>query len=433
MPANPRARGVHASKACSRVPPARCSNRTALPAFFLRQRWFGSKARPIARVRVFDGGPLQPPLTPFLAIADVEFVDGGTERYALPLTVLADPETSALLSSRPAAAIAWIDTDGGRLLTDALADDNACRGLLAAIDARRQFGFIDGSVVSLRDVPSVVDSPLTDVPGAPQRRRAEQLLGHLRARVDPQDVPAARARSASRAGARPLPAQRRLQRRAGGARLDGVHDGARELGPGGAARARAGQHGRLGARPRARRAVLRARRRRPRRPRAIARPAGHAARTAAPAISLRPRSSRLAPTSQRPTRSATRRPPCTSRSHAAPTPRSCPSRSPGRTCGSSWRAPVNARAARSPCSRRGCRCSRVTPPRASRRCSPCSRRSFARLDDARRRASDGDEDALPPGLPPRSAAVDRHDATRCSTSRASLPGPSQTAGASARP
>ena len=129
---------------------------TALPAFFLRQRWFGSKARPIARVRVFDGGPLQPPLTPFLAIVDVEFVDGGTERYALPLTVLADPETSALLSSRPAAAIAWIDTDGGRLLTDALADDTACRGLLAAIDARRQFGFIEGSVVSLRDVPSVL-------------------------------------------------------------------------------------------------------------------------------------------------------------------------------------------------------------------------------------------------------------------------------------
>ena len=62
---------------------------TALPAFLARQRWFGGKARPIARVRVFDGGPLQPPLTPFLAVADVQFADGGTERYALPLTVLA--------------------------------------------------------------------------------------------------------------------------------------------------------------------------------------------------------------------------------------------------------------------------------------------------------------------------------------------------------
>ena len=145
---------------------------TALPAFLARQRWFGGKARPIARVRVVDGGPLQPPLTPFLAVADVQFADGGTERYALPLTVLAEPEISALLTQRPAAAIAWIDAEGGRLLTDALADDNACRGLLAAIDARRQFGFIEGSVVSVRDVPSVVASPLADI--AVRRSGAEQ-------------------------------------------------------------------------------------------------------------------------------------------------------------------------------------------------------------------------------------------------------------------
>jgi maltose alpha-D-glucosyltransferase / alpha-amylase len=145
---------------------------TALPAFLARQRWFGGKARAIARVRVFDGGPLQPPLTPFLAVADVQFADGGSERYALPLTVLAQPEISALLTDRPAAAIAWIDAEGGRLLTDALADDNACRGLLAAIDARRQFGFIEGSVVSVRDVGSVVGSPLTDIPV--RRSGAEQ-------------------------------------------------------------------------------------------------------------------------------------------------------------------------------------------------------------------------------------------------------------------
>src|SRR4051812_12185481 len=145
--------------------------KTALPAFLVRQRWFGGKARPIARVRVFDGGPLQPPLTPFLAVADVQFADGGAERYALPLTVVAEPDGSSS-AHHGAAAIAWIDAEGGRLLTDALADDNACRGLLAAIDARRQFGFIEGSVVSMRDVPSVVAAPLTDI--AVRRTGAEQ-------------------------------------------------------------------------------------------------------------------------------------------------------------------------------------------------------------------------------------------------------------------
>ena len=76
------------------------------------------------------------------------------------------------MTDRPAAAIAWIDAEGGRLLIDALADDNACRGLLDAIDARRQFGFIEGSVVSVRDVPSVVSSHLTDIPV--RRSSAEQ-------------------------------------------------------------------------------------------------------------------------------------------------------------------------------------------------------------------------------------------------------------------
>src|SRR4030095_5504946 len=52
----------------------------ALPSFLMNQRWFGGRARGSARVRLADGGPLQPPLTLFLAVADVEFADGGMER-----------------------------------------------------------------------------------------------------------------------------------------------------------------------------------------------------------------------------------------------------------------------------------------------------------------------------------------------------------------
>jgi maltose alpha-D-glucosyltransferase / alpha-amylase len=145
---------------------------TALPAFLVRQRWFGGKARRVGRVRVVDGGPLQPPVTPFLAVADVEFADGGVERYALPLTVLGREHAAALLARRPAAAVAWIDADGGRLLVDALSDDDACRGLLAAIEARTRFTLVTGSVETLRDAPTVVQPPLADV--TVQRSGAEQ-------------------------------------------------------------------------------------------------------------------------------------------------------------------------------------------------------------------------------------------------------------------
>jgi maltose alpha-D-glucosyltransferase/alpha-amylase len=132
----------------------------ALPAFLVRQRWFGGKARGVGRVRLVDGGPLQPPLTPFLAIADVEFADGSSDRYALPLTVLALDHAAALLARRPAAAVAWIDAEGSRLLVDALADDDACRGLLAAIDARTRFTLVKGIVETLRDAAPVVQPPL---------------------------------------------------------------------------------------------------------------------------------------------------------------------------------------------------------------------------------------------------------------------------------
>ena len=144
----------------------------ALPSFLMNQRWFGGKARGVARVRLADGGPLQPPLTLFLAVADVEFADGGMERYALPLTVLAPEHSGELLSHRPASAVAWIDGEGSLLLVDALSDDDACRGLLAAIGARTRFVLVTGSVSTERDAATVVQQPLGQM--AVRRSGAEQ-------------------------------------------------------------------------------------------------------------------------------------------------------------------------------------------------------------------------------------------------------------------
>ena len=79
---------------------------------------------------------------------------------------------TALVAARPAAAIAWIDRPGGRLLVDALADDNACRGLLAAIQAGREFRLQEGSIVSLRDVPPPAGEALATI--AVRRTGAEQ-------------------------------------------------------------------------------------------------------------------------------------------------------------------------------------------------------------------------------------------------------------------
>jgi trehalose synthase-fused probable maltokinase len=145
---------------------------SALPAFLGRQRWFAAKGRPIRQVRLVDSGPLLPPLTPFVTIGNVEYEAGAPDRYALPFTVTAGDAATALVAARPEAAIAWIDRPGGRLLVDALAEDNACRGLLAAVQAGREFRLQEGSIVSLRDAPPPADEALATV--AVRRTGAEQ-------------------------------------------------------------------------------------------------------------------------------------------------------------------------------------------------------------------------------------------------------------------
>ena len=98
----------------------------ALGRFLPQQRWFAGKARTIANARVVDwaspesmGGGLMP------AIAEVQYTDGGTERYFLPVAV--EPDADARTTSGDGTIER---TAEGPALIDALADDEACRALL---------------------------------------------------------------------------------------------------------------------------------------------------------------------------------------------------------------------------------------------------------------------------------------------------------------
>jgi maltose alpha-D-glucosyltransferase/alpha-amylase len=59
---------------------------TLLPRYLCRQRWFGSKARAIKDVCIYDW-VLLPPKDSALAILDVTYSDGGTERYLMPVAM----------------------------------------------------------------------------------------------------------------------------------------------------------------------------------------------------------------------------------------------------------------------------------------------------------------------------------------------------------
>jgi trehalose synthase-fused probable maltokinase len=96
----------------SAVRELRLPDEAALRAFVVGQRWFGSKSRPVARVRLLETIPLGDRALG-IAVLEVEFEDGARDRYQLPI------------GARPAGewAGAAISTDeDGTAIYDAMTD-----------------------------------------------------------------------------------------------------------------------------------------------------------------------------------------------------------------------------------------------------------------------------------------------------------------------
>jgi maltose alpha-D-glucosyltransferase/alpha-amylase len=71
--------------------------RDLLATFLQRQRGFAGKARQLRAARFIDWGLLRRTPQPlFLTIVEVEFADGGRDRYSLPLTICPHVEAQAL-------------------------------------------------------------------------------------------------------------------------------------------------------------------------------------------------------------------------------------------------------------------------------------------------------------------------------------------------
>jgi trehalose synthase-fused probable maltokinase len=127
-----------------------------LPEYLMRQRWFGGKARGVQSVEVSDAIPLAGGSVPaVVALARVQFVDGDSHVYAVPLAA-ASPERAAALSregrdglilSVPAATQGQPDEKW----CDALWDPEWPQALLGALAEGRSFR---GTTGELRGVPT---------------------------------------------------------------------------------------------------------------------------------------------------------------------------------------------------------------------------------------------------------------------------------------
>jgi maltose alpha-D-glucosyltransferase/alpha-amylase len=98
--------------------------RESLVPFLQRQRWFGAKARAIRAARFIDWGPLRRGPDPmFATIVEIDYQDGGRERYFVPLTTITGAQLNAVLTESPHLALARLTGARKGAVVDAAVDD----------------------------------------------------------------------------------------------------------------------------------------------------------------------------------------------------------------------------------------------------------------------------------------------------------------------
>jgi len=159
----------------------------ALEAWLLERRWFGSKAREVAQIRVLDVVALDPPAPapPALAVALVEarFPGGTHDLYQLPLALRAEGEADE---------VAGVD---GLAVVDALADEDALRVLARLLGDAETIEGAHAQVAFewLADAEPPSPRPTVRAMGADQSNSSvvfdERLVLKAYRRIEPGDNP----------------------------------------------------------------------------------------------------------------------------------------------------------------------------------------------------------------------------------------------------
>ena len=147
--------------------------RDLLVSFLQRQRWFGAKARPVRAARFVDWGLLRRSPQPlFLTVVEVEFEDGGRDRYFLPLTIRGHGEARGLEERDGHAVLASITGARKGVLFDGWLDDRFARMLLEGIERQEQIKTRRGSIRAIQTGAFAAVRGDGDLP--PRRIGAEQ-------------------------------------------------------------------------------------------------------------------------------------------------------------------------------------------------------------------------------------------------------------------
>jgi maltose alpha-D-glucosyltransferase/alpha-amylase len=109
--------------------------RESLVTFLQRQRWFGGKARPVRAARFLDWGAMRRGADPiFATIVEVDYEDGGRERYFVPLVTANGAQMDPLLAASPELVLARLTGARKGILLDATADERFGAAMLEQFD-----------------------------------------------------------------------------------------------------------------------------------------------------------------------------------------------------------------------------------------------------------------------------------------------------------
>ena len=129
--------------------------RTILPQFIHRQRWFGGKSRSLETVSIRDWitFPSDGPPT-VIVYARTYDSAGNFEKYQLPMTVVTGPQADQILQNNSAAIIAHVQSSSGEgLLCDALVSDELCARFLGLIGKSQEVKTRQGRLIG-RSTPA---------------------------------------------------------------------------------------------------------------------------------------------------------------------------------------------------------------------------------------------------------------------------------------
>ncbi len=117
-----------------------------LPAFLMRQRWFGKKSRDIQTVSVRDWTDV-PSLDTALLLVDVQY-ENGSELYLVPLTRVATERVRELRDRYPDALLATCRGATG-VIFDATVDEGFCRWIVHLVSHGESVRFAGGALYGL--------------------------------------------------------------------------------------------------------------------------------------------------------------------------------------------------------------------------------------------------------------------------------------------